>query len=462
MAGVSDPQGSSPGIARKGARVLVFRIATAASDTLVVVVTARALGADGRGLYALASFTAAAVASMVGGTAMSLSAEYAHDRADKGRLYAGSLSVSVIGGTVVGLCLLIAALIAGPGARVLIYPAVIAPMLILSVLQIGVFQAVGDVGRLGYVTLATSVVPLIALAAAAVLAPGRVYIALAVWAAACAAVPLATLAWERRDARFDFREGRPMLRRVFRRGLPVSAANAIQLLNYRVDLLVVTAMLALAQVGRYSVAIAMGESLLILSRSLVSGAFKRIITTSPEESIRLLTVVVRHSFILLLAGGVALILVGWLFLEPVFGGQFSGVWVPLALLVPGLIALGTAEPLRLFFLIRMERAREYLIAATASMVINLVLAVVLVPPLGLSGAALSTSISYSIGGLYLFVRFSQSGGPRSPLVYVPRREDVVHYVDLVGSLLRLGGARPPRRPPAQGTAESGGSPPPLL
>jgi hypothetical protein len=75
MAGVSDPQGSSPGIARKGARVLVFRIATAASDTLVVVVTARALGADGRGLYALASFTAAAVASMVGGTAMSLSAE---------------------------------------------------------------------------------------------------------------------------------------------------------------------------------------------------------------------------------------------------------------------------------------------------------------------------------------------------------------------------------------------------
>ncbi|MDX6697531.1 MAG: hypothetical protein QOE65_928, partial [Solirubrobacteraceae bacterium] len=404
---------AAPSIGRRSARVLGYRIATAASDTLVAVVTARALGADGRGLYALASFTAAAVTATVGGTTMSLSAEYAHDRAAKGRLYAGALSVAVVGGTLVGAALLAGALIAGSGARVLIYPAIIAPLLILSTLQLGVFQAVGDVGRLGFVTLASSVVPLLALTAAAILAPDRVYVSLAAWAAARAAVPLGTLAWERRDARFDFRGIRPMLRRLFGRGMPVSAANAIQLLNYRVDLLVVTAMLPLAQVGRYSVAVAMGESLLILSRSLASGAFQRVTKTSDAESIRLLTVVVRHSFMLLTAAGIVLAVGARLLLEPVFGGQFRGVWVPLALLVPGLVALGTAESLRLFFLVRLERAREYLVAATASMVMNLVLAVALVPPLGLSGAAISTSVSYAVGGLYLLVRFAQAGGPRA-------------------------------------------------
>src|SRR3954447_23056184 len=178
-----------------GARVLTLRVAAAVSDTLVTVVTARSLGADGRGTYALASFTAAGIASLVGGTTMSLSAEYAHDRAGPGRLYAGAASASLLGGVVVGAALLIAAFLAGPDAKFLVYPAVIAPMLILTQLQIGVFQALGDVVALGWLTLATSAVPLLAFVVAAIVAPGETYVALGLWAATKTVVPVATMWW---------------------------------------------------------------------------------------------------------------------------------------------------------------------------------------------------------------------------------------------------------------------------
>ncbi len=427
-------------IARKGVRTLVFRIATAASDTLMVVVTARGLGAHGRALYALASFTGAVIVSLIGGTATALAAEYAHGRAEVGRLYAASVTVCLLGGTVIGLGLGVATAVTWPHAEVLLFPAVIAPFFILNVLQINMYMSQGDVRRMSYVTLATSAVPLLGVTAMVLLHPDRAYVALSAWAVAQAVVALATLWVQRRQARFEWHALRPLIRRLLTRGTPVSLANGIQLLNYRVDLLVVTALLPLAAVGRYSVAIAMGESLLIVSRSLVSGAFQRVIKSATEQSMELLVRVIRHVFFLLLAGAVVLLALAKMLLEPVFGHQFVGVWTPLALLIPGVIALGTSESLRLFFLIRLERSREYLIAASSAMLVNLVVAILLVPPLGLAGAAISTTLSYSASAVYLLRRFVAAGAPRTLRAYLPRRADVEDYRRLLASLPWFGRA----------------------
>jgi O-antigen/teichoic acid export membrane protein len=245
--------------------------------------------------------------------------------------------------------------------------------------------------------------------------------------------------------------GTSAIRRLLRRGAPVSLANAIQLLNYRVDLLVVTAMLPLSAVGRYSVAMAAAETLLVLSRSIGSSAFNRFIRAGTEDSMELLTRVVRHSVILLTGGSVVVVGLAAALVPTLLGQEFHGVVLPLALLVPGIVALGTAEHLRLFFLVRRERSREYLASAVVAMTVNLLLAVVLVPRLGLAGAALSTTVSYCVGGLLLFWAFARAGGPRKLGAYVPRRSDLRDYRRLLRSFRRGSrglGARPVDRGPS--------------
>ncbi len=419
-------------IARGSTRSLLFRILTAASDTLVVVVTARGFGADGRGLYAIASFAGSAITTTLGGTAVPLAVEVAHQRASRAVLDAAAILVSLIGGALVGIGLGVVVALTWPHWEVLLFAAATAPVLILNTLQVGLYQAVGDVRHMHYASLAMSAVPLAGLAVVAAVAPGDIYIALAAWAACQWFVVVATVGGQWRSTPPRWREGLRKVRTIVRRGSTVSLANGIALLNYRVDLLVVTAMLSLADVGRYSVSIAMGESLLILSRAVSTGVYSPIITLPNERSAELVARGVRHAIILLLIGSVGLVALGFLLLQPVFGSDFAGSLLPLVLLLPGVIALGAGtEFLRIYILIRLERSRVYLTTASIAMVVNLLLAVALTPALGLAGAALSTSVSYVCGAGALFVMFSRTAPGIGLTDFLPRPSDFLDYRSLL-------------------------------
>jgi O-antigen/teichoic acid export membrane protein len=196
-------------------------------------------------------------------------------------------------------------------------------------------------------------------------------------------------------------------------------------------------MLPLADVGKYSVAVAVGEVLWEVSRSLITGAYQTIAGAPMAESVRVTMRSFRHSALLLLTGGIASTAGAYLFMGFIFGSEFERVWVPLALLIPGIIGLGAAEVLRVFFLVRLERSKEYLYASTGSMLVNLVLAVILVPTIGIAGAAISTSVSYAVCCLVLTLRFASSGGSRRIRDYVPGRAEVADYVRLLGYFARM-------------------------
>jgi Na+-driven multidrug efflux pump len=72
--------------------------------------------------------------------------------------------------------------------------------------------------------------------------------------------------------------------------------------------------------------------------------------------------------------------------------------------------------------------------ATVSMTMNLALAFALVPVMGLEGAALSTSISYTCAAVYLVGRFAHVSGAHDIRGYLPGRRELRDYVRLVLSL----------------------------
>jgi O-antigen/teichoic acid export membrane protein len=430
-------------IARGGLRSLIFRLLAAGSDFLIVLVTARGFGADGRGLYALATFSASLALTPLGGAAQSLAAEVAHKRATLDRLHAAAAVLATAGGALVGLVLAAFAAVTWPEHQALLFPALAMPFLLTVEYQLALNQAEGNVRRMHYLYLARSLLPLVALTAVALTRPDHIYLALAGWAAARMVVALGALVLERRRVGLAFAGSGRLALKLARRGAPVSLGNGIARLNYRIDLIVVAALLPLAQVGRYSVAIAFGEVLWLLSRAVMTGAYATIVGhPSDEQSVAMTLRAFRHSVGLLTLASLALLVGAWALLVPVFGSDFRGVWIPLALLLPGVIALGAVEIVREFFLVRIERSREYLTMAAAATVINLGVALALVPFIGLKGAALSTSASYLGAAVYIISRFARITGASSLRSYVPGRAELTDYRRLATSLRRRRVARP--------------------
>jgi O-antigen/teichoic acid export membrane protein len=424
-------------IARDGTRSLGLRVAQAMVNALIVFVTARGFGADGRGLYALSMLAATFLSLPVLGITTPLSAEVAHKRSSLAQLYAASLAISVVVGGVIAFAALIVAVVVWPHWSWLGFAAAPLPLLCLAQCQIMLYQAQGAVMRMGLLTLATAITTCTSLAAVALAAPDRIYVALVVWALVQPIVPLGVLYLQHRQAGFDWVGVRSLTARLLRRGMPITLANTILRLNYRVDVFVVAALLPLSEVGKYSVAVAVGEVLWEVSRSLITGAYQTIAGAPMPESVRVTMRSFRHSALLLLTGGLASAAGAFLFMGFVFGSDFDRVWVPLALLIPGIIGLGAAEVLRVFFLVRLERSREYLYASTGSMVINLALAAALVPWIGISGAAISTSVSYAVCCVVLSLRCAASGGSRRLRDYLPGRAEVADYVRLLSYYGRM-------------------------
>jgi O-antigen/teichoic acid export membrane protein len=247
------------------------------------------------------------------------------------------------------------------------------------------------------------------------------------WAASQIFVPFVTLGAESRQARLQWRGVIPLLRRLLRRGIPASLANGLTLVGYRMDLIVVAAFLSVADVGRYSIAMAAGEVLFMLSRSVLTGGYEAMIASDFTESVRVAVRTFRHTLALLVPVGLLMTLVAWPLAGPLLGEDFAESGKLILLLVPGFIAVSVGELMANFFLVRMERSREVLITASAAALANLVLATALVQVLGLEGAAIATSLSYTLAMIYLLIRFRQLGGPPRLRDYLPGRDEADDY-----------------------------------
>lgn len=413
-------------VARGGIRSLTFRGLTAMSDFLVVVVTARGFGAEGRGIYTLTSTALASVVVLLAGPQMPMRAEIGRKRSALGALQA---SCVVLSGVTLAIALVVVTITLSiwPDAKVPVYAALATPFVLLAGLQVSLYQAQGDVRRMGYVALATSAVPLMALTTVAITAPGEIELAMLVWACAQVIVPFTTTQVQRRQARFVWKGLRPLLTRLFVRGLPVAISNGVALVGYRMPLVIVAALLSVADAGRYSLAIVVGEVLFMVSRALLTGAYAPLISSDLDESVRVTMRTLRHIVAALIPMGAMLVLGTWLLAGIVFGPEFEDVWVLIALLLPGFLAVALDEVLWNFFVVRLERSRELVVAATGAAVLNIAGAAGMVLLIGLPGAAITTSIAYCGSTLYLVAQFSKHGGPRRLRAYVPTVTEFADY-----------------------------------
>jgi O-antigen/teichoic acid export membrane protein len=212
-------------------------------------------------------------------------------------------------------------------------------------------------------------------------------------------------------------------------GLTTWVPMALQFVNNRFDLLLLSFFASNSTVGRYAIALAVGEIGLLLPRALTSIVFPRVAalesSARSDEQTMVTEKSVRHA--LLLMPGTAVLLVVALFAIPlVYGDDFSEATGMGLVLVPGVLALGLANVLGAT--ITGKGRPRYLLYGTLFVTPpTLLLYGLLIPPFEAYGAAAASALSYTalaIANFFYFRRVTSSHGVRRLL---PGRDELGDY-----------------------------------
>jgi O-antigen/teichoic acid export membrane protein len=420
---------------RRALETLSFRTLALPLSFVITVITSRYLLPEGRGAFALGLLTVT-----LGSTLLSIGTAVTRELGRKEEsiesIVRRGLVLSVVLGSIGAVALLPLGLATGSeGYRA-------AELLVLGLPLLLVRQTIGGsliaLGRLRLFNVLLFLDPAALLAGLLVLVvvfDFGLAGAVAAWFAATALTTAIALGWTRdlwlSRARHATQSART--RAILSLGLKAGIVNLVALINYRVEFFLLEAWHDLGAVGVYSVSISLAELLWLLSASVTTVVVAPAINLDEERAVGVVAQTVRHTLILTTAFGIGLAAIAPLAVPLVYGSEFSGAVVPLLILIPGVIAYAPASVLSAYFSMRHGRMRYPMIVAGTSAVVNALLCLVLVHPLGATGAALASTGGYVIGSALLLAMFLRAGGT-GPGTVVPRGADVLAYRDLAFSL----------------------------
>jgi len=210
-------------------------------------------------------------------------------------------------------------------------------------------------------------------------------------------VGVAALLWGARRLP-DTGRGQPgQLRRAITFGVKGYAANALQLVNYRLDLFILAAVASTAAVGRYSLAVSITSLLWLLPRALSDVLFPRVarLSGAADEDAREMveTKSVRHASLVVGLGSLAIIVGLVLLVVPVFGSAFRGTTALGLILLPGTAVIGIGSVLAATVVGRGKPIYS-LYTTLVTTPITIALYAALIPTLHATGAAIASTISY--------------------------------------------------------------------
>jgi O-antigen/teichoic acid export membrane protein len=245
----------------------------------------------------------------------------------------------------------------------------------------------------------------------------------------------AMLAWYvgRRLAGF----GRPDLglaRRTIGFGVKAHAGRVMLLGNYRLDQWILGAVSGSRELGLYSVAVAWAEALWQLPTALAAVQRPDIVRAKAREAARQAATAFRVATAVTIVLAIVFVAAAPMLCVTFFGESFRGSIDDLRVLVAGAFGVVALKQLG-SVLTGQSKPTLASIAIGISFVATVVLDVALIPPFAGLGAAIASSVAYTVGGIAVAVIFAKTlGGGLGALV--PRRSDLPLFWNRLRAILR--------------------------
>jgi O-antigen/teichoic acid export membrane protein len=175
-------------------------------------------------------------------------------------------------------------------------------------------------------------------------------------------------------------------------GFKVMFGGILQYLNYRADILLITFFLTRTEVGWYYVSVLIAERLLFLTQAtstiLLPAASS---SESQREKTPLLS---RLNFTVVFGGSLIIGLSAYWIVPLLFSNEYSNSVLPLVFILPGVISLSVSKLLSADLGSRgLPQYSTYV--SILNFFLNIGFNIILIPRIGIAGAALSSTISYS-------------------------------------------------------------------
>jgi O-antigen/teichoic acid export membrane protein len=236
------------------------------------------------------------------------------------------------------------------------------------------------------------------------------------------------------------------LRRAISFGIKGYCANALQLVNYRLDVFILSTVASTAAVGRYGLAVAVTSLLWLLPGAVSDVLFPRIarLSRGSDETTREMveSKSLRHVSLIVAVSTVSLAVALEFLVVPVFGESFRPAVALGLILLPGAAAIGVSSVLAATVVGR-GKPTYTLLGSLVTTPLTIGMYVVFIPWLHATGAALASTLSYCASFVLLCWFYRRVTGRRVLPLLLPTGSELgdlralAHAVfDRVGQLRR--------------------------
>jgi len=198
-----------------------------------------------------------------------------------------------------------------------------------------------------------------------------------------------------------------IIRQILEFGFISQLANGFHILNKRLSFYFVSSFSGLSSLGVYNAGIQLTEGLRLIGQSISLVQFSEIANSNDKDLAVSITIkLMKLSVLLTILGLAVLLLIPQSIYEMLFTIEFSQLKLIIFALSPGVIAL-SANTIFSHYFSGLGNPKVSLWANIVGFVATVVLAIILIPLIGIVGAALTTSISYTITVVYQYFIFKK-------------------------------------------------------
>ena len=216
-------------------------------------------------------------------------------------------------------------------------------------------------------------------------------------------------------------------------GIQSCIGNVIKLLNYRLDLFLVSYFIGMTAVGYYSISVFLAETLWLFPSAIAMILYAQTSELTKEQANKLTPIICRNTFLITFLSALMLFALSKIIITLFFEVKFLPALQPLWILIPGIVIFSICRLLTNELAGRGKPSIVF-IAPTISLAVNIPLNLFLIPQWGISGAAFASTISYTISTLVTIIAYTRETGTDWRDIIIPKLQDFEFYLGVLSKI----------------------------
>ena len=214
-------------------------------------------------------------------------------------------------------------------------------------------------------------------------------------------------------------------------GLALYIGLAINALHFRINQFFIEAMLGPTALGYFALAVRIAEMLWLLDYVVVTASLYRVTSEDFKGAVLVAQRSVKLVAVLVIIPAVTIFALAPIVVPFFFGRAFAPAIIPLWYLLPGIVAWSLGRGLSPFISYQCGKPWYNTVAAGFAFVINLGANFLLIPELGTMGAAIASTVSYTVNLVIIGFIFFRLTRAKFLETFLPSRAEISLVVQVV-------------------------------